>query len=130
MVDEIDKRRRESQKEWWRDDDCPQPEPDPSKKARLIVQPRIVNVKRGGTAIVRVSVVNRPYGGSIQVELRNLPPKVTAQKVGIPSYRDFSDIQLTALADAPVATEPAVFADADYPKVVTFRSDIFTVNVQ
>jgi hypothetical protein len=50
MVDEIDKRRRESEKEWWRDDDCGLPPPAPVNKVRLIVEPRTLNLKQGGEA--------------------------------------------------------------------------------
>jgi hypothetical protein len=130
MVDEIDKRRRESQKEWWKDDDCPQQPPDPTRKARLLVEPRIVNLKRGGEAIVKVSVVDRPYAGPIEVTLRNLPPKVTAPKRAIPTYQNYTEIPLDAEADAPVTNVPSVFAEAYYPNVVTLLSDTFTVSVR
>lgn len=129
MADEIAKRAKESQKEWWRDDDCPQP-PTPGNTPRLIVEPRIVNLKRGGDASVKVSVVNRPFAGKIDVDLRNLPPKVTAPRRAIPPDRNFVEIPLDAEADAPVTTERAVFAEGFYPKVVTFQSDTFTVSVQ
>jgi len=130
MVDEIDKRRREGLKEWWKDDDCPQPQPPPPKRPRLIVEPRVVNISRGGDAKIKVTVLDRPFGGSIQIDLRNLPAKVTAPRRAIPAYQDFCEIPLDAAADAPVATERFVFADADFPGVVTLKSDGFTINVQ
>jgi len=135
MIDEIDKRRREGQKEWWKDDDCPQPPGPPVKRPRLIVEPRVVNITRGGDAKVKVTVRDRPYTGSIQIDLRVLPPKVTAPRRAIPSYQDFVEIPLDAAADAPVTTERSVFADASYPdkgnpEGGNLKSDLFTVNVQ
>jgi hypothetical protein len=136
MIDEIDKRRREGLKEWWRDDDCPQPPgPLPVKRPRLIVEPRVVNITRGGDAKIKVTVQDRPYAGSIQIDLRVLPLKVTAPRRAIPSYQDFVEIPLDAAADAPVTTERSVFADATYPDKGSpvggnLKSDLFTVNVQ
>jgi hypothetical protein len=135
MVDEIDKRRKEGEKEWWRDEDCPQEPPSPVSKPRLIVEPRTVTLKRGGAAMVKVSVVDRPFAGSIEVELRLLPAKVAAPRRFIPSYQNFVEIPLDVAPDAPASTERWVFADGYYPKTndpkgVKLQSDPFTVVVQ
>lgn len=132
FIDEIEKRRTEKDKEWWRDEDCGQQPPPAARKVRLVIEPRVVTVKRGGDAVVKVSVVNRPYGGSIEINLHSLPAKVTAPITKIPEERerDYTVIQLHAAADAPVATVRSVFANAYYPNVVTLQSDMFTVNVE
>jgi hypothetical protein len=130
MVDEIAKRVKEGQKEWWRDDDCPQPPPPPVKKPRLVVEPRVVNIARGGNAKVKVTVLDRPYAGMIQITLRNLPAKVTAPPRAIYDFPNFVEIPLDAAADAPVTTESFVFAEAYYRAGETLKSDGFTVNVR
>jgi hypothetical protein len=134
LVDEIDKRRRESEKEWWRDDDCGQQPPAPVRKARLIVEPRILNLKPGAEGSVRVSVLNRSDDRPIEVVLRSLPPKVTMMRdrQNIPGYQNWVDIPVTAAPDAPLVTERSVFAYGLFldGKGEGLNSDMFTVTVQ
>jgi hypothetical protein len=132
LVDEVDKRRKESEKEWWRDEDCGQQPPAPSKKFRLLVEPRIVNLKQGGQAKVKVTAVARPEGKPIELELKNPPPEVTmdSPRRFIPSYEPFVRITLIAAPDAPVGTTPSVFFYGYVGGGVALNSDMFTVTVQ
>lgn len=113
-----------------KDEDCDQEPPAPAKKKpRLIVEPRTVTVKQGGDAVVKVSVVDRPYHGMIQVELRDLPQNVTARMRAIYDSPDYTEIRLEAAADAPPTTKRSVFADGYY-QGESLKSDMFTVIVE
>jgi hypothetical protein len=134
LVDEIEKRRRDMEKEWWRDEDCGAPPPPPAKKVRLVIEPRVVNVKQGGEANVRVTAVGRPNDQPIEVTLRNLPAKVTTarQNQTIPGYQNFVDVPVVAAPDAPLGSVPSVFAYGYFRGGggAAVMSDMFTVTVQ
>ncbi|MBL8795782.1 MAG: hypothetical protein JNM56_17895 [Planctomycetia bacterium] len=65
-----------------------------------------INVPRGGTAALAVPVVRRGYGGPIRLSVANLPPFLTLQGGRVPTGGTVGVLTLSALADAPVLTEP------------------------
>jgi hypothetical protein len=66
------------------------------------------NVPRGGSALITVSVVAlQHYRGSIAVEVKGLPPGVSASAAAIPPGQDSTVVVLTAAPDAPLEAHPA-----------------------
>jgi hypothetical protein len=65
-----------------------------------------LNVPRGGSALLPVSVIRRGYTGPVQLSIANLPPFVSLQGGRVPAGGNLGVLTLTALADAPPLTEP------------------------
>jgi hypothetical protein len=89
-------------------------------------------ITQGGKAKLKVTVVRKGYQGPITIELKNLPPNVTAPKATIAKDQASVEIEVSA-ADAAVVGDKADVhvsgvgeAPADKPLV----SPNFTVSVQ
>jgi hypothetical protein len=66
------------------------------------------NIPRGGSAMVTVTVVSRRGElGPIQVDVKGLPPGITASPATIPQGQDSTAVVLSAAADAPLDAHPA-----------------------
>ncbi len=100
------------------------------RKGRLTVDSRQVIVRKGAPAKLLVTIADRPYAGSIQVDLRVLPKGVRATRGAIPSYRNNTEIYLELEDGAPAGSSNAVFAEAYFPGGFNATSDMFTVVAQ
>jgi hypothetical protein len=78
----------------------------------LSLDPNLVKLVQGGKAVLKATVVRRNYPGPINLELRNLPAKVDAQKAIIPAGASTVNLELTAAADAVPGARPDVLAVA------------------
>jgi hypothetical protein len=76
----------------------------------LTLDPNLLKLAQGGKAVLKATVVRREYAGAINIELRNLPAKVDAQKAVIPPGANTVNLELTAAADAVPGARPDVFA--------------------
>jgi hypothetical protein len=75
---------------------------------QLKAEPANPNIPRGGSTPVTVSLVaRRKYSGSIQVQVRGLPPGVSASPATIPPGQDSTLVVLTAAPDAPLDAHPS-----------------------
>jgi hypothetical protein len=68
----------------------------------LAVEPGHLKVIQGGKAKVKVTAVRKAYQGPIAVELRNLPPNVTAPKATLAVGQTTAEIDVTVATNAPV----------------------------
>jgi hypothetical protein len=89
-------------------------------------------VIRGDKVKVQVSVVRRSYDGPITLELRNLPQRVTTDKVVIPRGRNTAELELAVAPNAQVADRTDVYvqgtATAGFNKEV--NSGFFRLSVE
>jgi hypothetical protein len=74
----------------------------------LRVEPVPLTLTPGAKARLTVLAVRNRYDGPINVELRNLPAKVTAGKAVIPPGQGRVEVELAAAPDAPAATRADV----------------------
>jgi hypothetical protein len=110
-----------------------QPAPPPPVIAyELKVEGAPLKVAPGGKAKIKVTAVRKGFMGPITVELRNLPPKVTAAKAVIPMGQPSIEVEVVAAADAPPGDKADVQANgtAAAPADKAVASSNFTVSVQ
>jgi hypothetical protein len=75
---------------------------------QLKAEPANPNIPRGGSALITVSVASlQNYRGSTAVEVKGLPPGVSASPATIPPGQDSTVVVLTAAPDAPLEAHPA-----------------------
>jgi len=75
---------------------------------RLKAEPRNPNIPQGGSTLITVSLVSRRGEElPIDIEVKGLPPGVTANKATIPPGMDSTVIVLSATPDAPLNGYPA-----------------------
>jgi Bacterial pre-peptidase C-terminal domain len=75
----------------------------------LHVEPARLELSPGKKARIKVTVVRKGgYSGPIDLDVRNLPAKVTAPKVVIPPDRSAGEIELSAGADVPASEKADV----------------------
>jgi len=74
----------------------------------LKAEPANPNIPRGGSALVTVTVsAIRNFSGAIEVDVKGLPPGVSATPATIPAGQDSTVVVLTASKDAPLDAHPA-----------------------
>ncbi len=75
----------------------------------LELEPALLDAKQGSKIKLKVRATRKAnYKGPIALELRNLPPKVTAGKVTIAEGQTSADLEITIAADAAPAEKIAV----------------------
>ena len=72
----------------------------------LAVEGPVLRVAPGGQTTVTVVAVRKHFDGPIPVELRGLPPRLTASRAEIPKGQVKVELEVTADAEAAVGDEP------------------------
>jgi hypothetical protein len=81
---------------------------DASPDFRLTAEPANPNIPRGGSTMVTVSLdAIRNYDGPIEIEVKGLPPGVTASQAAILPGQNSAVVVLSASADAAIDAHPA-----------------------
>ncbi len=78
----------------------------------VTVAPAVIQLTRGGSAKVKVSILRRKHDGPVHVELRNLPLGIEASKGNIPRGQNSVDITVRAAAGAELGSRADVCAVA------------------
>lgn len=99
----------------------------------LTVEPKVVTIARGATAKVTVQAIRHPgYTGPIDITLKDLPKGVTASPAKLADKQDKLELELTAAADAPIASaeNPTAGGAATVGgQAETVTSPAFTVSI-
>ena len=80
----------------------------PKPEFQLKLEPTVVTLKPGASVKLKVSVERRGEHGPIDMEVKDLPLKVTAAKATIPAGQASAEVELIAAADAELGEKTDV----------------------